>query len=83
MTKQVESHLYCASLNEDVKQCLIYDSNDKDAKIIGVEYIISAKLFAGNFTKYAIAKKFLYTDSNLPYFRITRRRKEILAFSFL
>jgi hypothetical protein len=48
MTKQVESHLYCASLNEDVKQCLIYDSNDKDAKITGVEYIISAKLFAGN-----------------------------------
>ncbi|CAG8750454.1 12936_t:CDS:2, partial [Acaulospora colombiana] len=32
-------------LNEDVRQCLIYDSNKQDARLIGVEYIISAKVF--------------------------------------
>lgn len=44
---QMEAHHYCSILNEDVIQCVIYDGNVKDAKIMGVEYIISAKLFAG------------------------------------
>jgi hypothetical protein len=34
-------------LNDDVIQCVIYDGNVKDAKIMGVEYIVSEKLFAG------------------------------------
>ncbi|CAJ0634237.1 14893_t:CDS:2 [Entrophospora sp. SA101] len=45
MTRQVEAHHYCSHLNQDVRQCIIYDSNEPDAKLIGVEYIISAKLF--------------------------------------
>jgi hypothetical protein len=45
MTRQVEAHHYCSRLNEDVRQCLIYDSPEMDARLIGVEYIISAKLF--------------------------------------
>lgn len=44
---QMEAHHYCAILNEDVIQCVIYDGNVRDAKIMGVEYIVSAKLFAG------------------------------------
>lgn len=44
---QMEAHHYCSLLNEDVTQCVIYDGNQKDAKIMGVEYIVSAKLFAG------------------------------------
>jgi len=43
---QMEAHHYCSLLNEDVTQCVIYDGNQKDAKIMGVEYIVSAKLFA-------------------------------------
>lgn len=43
---QMEAHHYCAILNDDVIQCVIYDGNVKDAKIMGVEYIVSAKLFA-------------------------------------
>jgi hypothetical protein len=43
---QMEAHHYCAIVNEDVTQCVIYDGNVKDAKLMGVEYIISAKLFA-------------------------------------
>ncbi len=46
MKGQMEAHHYCALLNEDVTQCVIFDGNEKDAKIMGVEYIVSAKLFA-------------------------------------
>lgn len=46
MQAQMEAHHYCGVLNEEVIQCVIYDGNVKDAKLMGVEYIISAKLFA-------------------------------------
>src|SRR4051812_49394368 len=44
---QMEAHHYCAILNEDLIQCVIYDGNVKDAKLMGIEYIVSEKLFAG------------------------------------
>jgi hypothetical protein len=47
MAGQMEAHHYCALLNEDVTQCVIFDGNTGDAKIMGVEYIVSARLFAG------------------------------------
>ncbi len=43
---QMEAHHYCSILNEDVIQCVIYDGNTQQAKIMGVEYIIDEKLFA-------------------------------------
>jgi hypothetical protein len=43
---QMEAHHYCSLVNEDVTQCVIYDGNAGDAKIMGVEYIVSRKLFA-------------------------------------
>ena len=42
---QMEAHHFCSTINEDVTQCVIYDGNGKNAKIMGVEYIISEKLF--------------------------------------
>ncbi|KAA9349235.1 OBAP family protein [Larkinella humicola] len=42
---QMEAHHYCTQLNEDVVQCMIFDGNGKDAKIMGVEYIVSERLF--------------------------------------
>ncbi len=42
---QMEAHHYCAILNDEVIQCVIYDGNRKDAKLMGVEYIISEQLF--------------------------------------
>lgn len=42
---QMEAHHYCTILNEDVIQCVIYDANTAGAKLMGVEYIISGKLF--------------------------------------
>ncbi|CAN6479435.1 unnamed protein product [Victoria cruziana] len=45
MTRQVEAHHFCSHQNEEMRQCLIYDRPDSDAKLIGVEYIISEALF--------------------------------------
>jgi hypothetical protein len=42
---QMEAHHYCAILNEEVIQCVIYDGNLKDAKLMGVEYIVGEQLF--------------------------------------
>ena len=41
----MEAHHYCTHLNEEVRQCIVYDSNDANARLIGVEYIISRRLF--------------------------------------
>uniref|UniRef100_A0A5B7BZE9 Oil body-associated protein 1A n=1 Tax=Davidia involucrata TaxID=16924 RepID=A0A5B7BZE9_DAVIN len=45
MTRQVEAHHLCGHQNEEVRQCLIYDSPDADARLIGLEYIVSEELF--------------------------------------
>lgn len=45
MSAQMEAHHYVSQLNEDVHQAIIYDGNGEDAKIMGVEYIISERLF--------------------------------------
>lgn len=42
---QMEAHHYCALVNEEVTQCVIYDGNVRDAKLMGVEYIISKRLY--------------------------------------
>ena len=42
---QVEAHHFCSHITSDMRQCVIYDSNKADARLIGIEYIISRKLF--------------------------------------
>jgi hypothetical protein len=42
---QMEAHHYVDQLNEDVYQAIIFDSNDDNAKIMGVEYIVTEHLF--------------------------------------
>jgi hypothetical protein len=43
---QMEAHHYCHQVNEDFAQCTLFDSDAKNARLNGVEYIISEKLFA-------------------------------------
>lgn len=43
--RQVRAHHFCAHPTEDVLQCVIFDSNERNARLIGIEYIISEKLF--------------------------------------
>ena len=43
---QMEAHHYCHQMNEDFAQCTLFDSNGGNARLNGIEYIISEKLFA-------------------------------------
>lgn len=47
MAAQMEAHHYCSIVNEDLIQCVIYDGNVRDAKLMGVEYIVSRRLYEG------------------------------------
>jgi hypothetical protein len=42
---QMEAHHYCKQMNEEFLQCLIFDGNTSRANLIGVEYIVSERLF--------------------------------------
>lgn len=42
---QMEAHHYCHQLNEDFAQCALFDGNGRDARLNGIEYIVSEKLF--------------------------------------
>lgn len=44
--KPVEANHYCAHVNENIRQCIIYDSSDKNARLIGIEYLIKPHLYA-------------------------------------
>ncbi|MFA9460001.1 OBAP family protein [Thiohalorhabdus methylotrophus] len=39
------AHHWCKVVNEDFIQCLLFDGNTADANLVGVEYIISERLF--------------------------------------
>lgn len=42
---QMEAHHYCNQANEEFAQCVLFDGNTADARLMGVEYIISARLY--------------------------------------
>ncbi|KAK3493045.1 uncharacterized protein B0T23DRAFT_317343 [Neurospora hispaniola] len=44
-TRFVEANHYCAHLTEDVRQCILYDSPNPGARILGIEYMITPKLY--------------------------------------
>merc|ERR1712108_34235 len=43
--RQVELHHYCSRVNDEVTQCAVYESDKSDARLLGVEYVISERLF--------------------------------------
>lgn len=43
----VEANHYCAHVNEDVRQCILYDSPGPNARLIGIEYMIKPHLYEG------------------------------------
>jgi hypothetical protein len=45
MGRQVEAHHFCTHLTEDLHQCTIFDSNEGNARLIGIEYIVSERVF--------------------------------------
>lgn len=42
---QMEAHHYCRQVNEEFAQCVLFDDNTERANLIGIEYIISERLF--------------------------------------
>ncbi|XGC82326.1 OBAP family protein [Bdellovibrio bacteriovorus] len=44
-SQQMEAHHFCRQVNEDFAQCALFDGNTKEAKLNGIEYIISEKIF--------------------------------------
>ncbi len=42
---QLLAQHYCMSRSDEMHQCLLYDSTAKNAKLLGVEYIISDRLY--------------------------------------
>jgi hypothetical protein len=47
MGRQVEATHFCIHLRHDLHQCVIFDRNAPDARLIGIEYIISEARFRG------------------------------------
>jgi Protein of unknown function (DUF1264) len=47
MGRQVEASHFCIHLAHDMHQCVIFDANRPDARLIGIEYIISEARFRG------------------------------------
>ncbi|KAL6894741.1 DUF1264 domain-containing protein [Trichoderma evansii] len=43
--RAVEANHYCSHIDGEVRQCLIYDSPEPDARIIGIEYMITPRLY--------------------------------------
>lgn len=43
---QVAYH-YCKPLNDEVNQCVLYDGTGPDARLIGVEYLVSDRMYQG------------------------------------
>jgi hypothetical protein len=46
MGRQVDASHFCIHLRPDL-QCVIFDRNEPDARLIGIEYIISEERFRG------------------------------------
>jgi hypothetical protein len=42
---QMEAHHYCKVMGDELLQCVLFDGNTAEANLIGIEYIISARLF--------------------------------------
>jgi uncharacterized protein DUF1264 len=45
--RQVEASHFCIHLRHDLHQCVIFDRNAPDARLIGIEYIVSEERFRG------------------------------------
>lgn len=45
MGRQIEAYHFCRHVNEEFFQCVIYDGNSNDSRLIGIEYIVSERIF--------------------------------------
>jgi hypothetical protein len=43
--RQAETHQWCTRLDAEVAQCAIFDGSGRDAKLIGVEYVVTESVY--------------------------------------
>lgn len=43
-TRHVRAHHFCTHRSADFHQCVVYDSGESDARLIGIEYIVTEKV---------------------------------------
>lgn len=43
--RQVQAHHYCSVFNNTVHQCVLYDNNTGNARLMGIEYLIPADMY--------------------------------------
>lgn len=43
--RQAEKHQWCSRLDADVAQCAIFDGSGRDAKLVGIEYVVSERVY--------------------------------------
>ncbi|KAF1346077.1 hypothetical protein BDV97DRAFT_378962 [Delphinella strobiligena] len=44
-SRAVETNHYCAHVNDEVRQCILYDSPEPNARLIGIEYMVTPRLY--------------------------------------
>lgn len=44
---QIDAYHFCTQLNQDFAQCVLFDGDGDEARMTGIEYIISEQLFNG------------------------------------
>ncbi|PGH05158.1 hypothetical protein AJ80_08394 [Polytolypa hystricis UAMH7299] len=44
-TRCLEANHYCSQISEDVRQCVIYDSPEPNARLIGIEYMVTPRIY--------------------------------------
>lgn len=42
---QIEAHHFCSPAGKEIHQCVVFDSNDVNARLLGVEYIITDEAY--------------------------------------
>ncbi len=45
LARQAETHQWCTRLDADVAQCAIFDGNGRNAKLIGIEYVVTERVY--------------------------------------
>ena len=43
-TRHIEAHHFCTHRSPELHQCVIYDGDGEDARLIGIEYIVNEKV---------------------------------------
>jgi hypothetical protein len=43
--RQAETHQWCTRLDADVAQCAIFDGSGRDARLIGIEYVVTERVY--------------------------------------